>query len=118
MKLQQGKWYVCIRNWSDDGWTKFAEGDLVRCDNDNVMVDCYGIGQVFLEDDEPERIFREATDMERNIASATEVNINEFLSDRICSFDPEDTLLGIYRRGAEVMLHHIKTRMNIKGMGE
>ena len=114
MKLQKGKWYVCIKSWADDGWCKFANGDLLRCENDDIMIDCYGIGHVFLEDDEPELIFREATETERNIASATEVNIDEFM-EAISYFAPEDTLLQIYRRGAEAMLRHIKAQMSIKG---
>lgn len=114
MKLQKGKWYVCIDTWSDDGWSKFVEGDLVRCENDDVMVDCYGIGHMFLEDDEPERIFREATDVERNIASATEVNVDEFM-EGISYFEKTDTLADIYRHGAEAMLRHIKAQMSING---
>lgn len=114
MKLQKGKWYVCIDAWSDDGWSKFVEGDLVRCENDDVMVDCYGTGHVFLEDDEPERIFREATDVERNIASATEVNVDEFM-EGISYFEKTDTLADIYRHGAEAMLRHIKAQMSING---
>ena len=38
MKLQKGKWYVCIKNWSDDGWTKFYDGMLVKCYNDDVII--------------------------------------------------------------------------------
>ena len=37
MKLQKDKWYVCIKSWSDDGWCKFSEGDLLRCEKDNVI---------------------------------------------------------------------------------
>lgn len=114
MKLQKGKWYVCIDAWSDDGWSKFVDGDLVLCEHDNELADCYGISHVFLEDDEPERNFREATEMERSIASATEVNIDEFM-EAISYFAPEDTLLNIYRRGAEAMLRHIKAQLSIKG---
>lgn len=114
MKLQKGKWYVCIDAWSDDGWSKFVEGDLVQCENDDVMVDCYGTGHVLLEDDEPERIFREATDVERNIASATEVNVDEFM-EGISYFESETTLKEIYRAGADRMLKLIKAQLSIKG---
>lgn len=113
MKLQQGKWYVCIRSWSDDGWCKFAEGDLVRCDNDGVVVDCYDIGHMF-DEAEAGFLFREATDTERNIASATEVNVDEFM-ENIHHFENTDTLESIYRKGAEAMLRHIRTQMSIKG---
>ena len=117
MKLQKGKWYVCIRNWGDDGWTKFWEGNLIQCDNDDLMVDCYGHSHLFMEDDMPERIFREATDTERAIAGATEVNMDEFMEDRDC-FSPEDTILDIYRHGAEAMLRHIREQLSIKGSEE
>ena len=113
MKLQQGKWYVCVGDWSDDGWTKFYDGMLVRCDKDNVLVDAWGISHVFLEDDEPERIFREATDTERNIVSATEVNRDEFRMD-VSHFEAGSTLKDIYRRGAEDMLQYIKRNMRVK----
>ena len=112
MKLQQGKWYVCIRNWSDDGWTKFYDGMLLRCDKDNVMVDVYDIGQEF-DEAEASITFREANDTERSIASATEVDMDEFMED-IRHFENTDTLEGIYRRGAEAMLRHIKAQMSIK----
>ena len=108
---------MCIRNWGDDGWTKFYEGTIVQCDKDDIMVDCYDIGHLFVEDDMPERIFREATDLERNIASATEVNIDEFMED-IDRFSPNNTLADIYRRGAEAMLYHIKAQLSIRGLEE
>ena len=115
MKLQQGKWYVCIRNWSDDGWCKFYDGMLLRCDNDNEVKDVYDICHVF-DEAEAGITFREATDTERNIASATEVNMDEFMKDRNhVEIDPNTTLDGIYRMGAEDMLHHIKSQMSIKG---
>ena len=113
MRLKKDKWYVCIKDWSDDGWCKFREGDLVRCDNDDVMVDCYGTGHIFLEDNEPERTFREATETEYNIAKATEVNINEFIED-VNYFGTEDTLMDIYRRGAKDMLRHIRANLSVK----
>jgi len=114
MKLQKGKWYVCVKPWSDDGWTKFAEGDLLLCEKDDELTDCYGVSHLFLEDDEPERLFREATDIERNIASATEVNVDEFV-EGVHYFEPQETLADIYRLGAEAMLCHIRARMSIKG---
>ena len=117
MKLEKGKWYVCIRNWGDDGWTKFYEGMLVQCCKDDEMTDVYDIRHLFVEDDMPERIFREATDLERNIVSATEVNIDEFMED-IEPFSPNDTLVDIYRRGANAMLRHIKAQLSIRGLEE
>lgn len=117
MKLEKGKWYVCIHDWSDDGWTKFYEGTIIQCDKDDIMVDCYDIRHLFVEDDMPERIFREATDLERNIVSATEVNIDELMED-IEPFSPNDTLVDIYRRGAKAMLRHIKAQLSIKGLEE
>lgn len=117
MRLQKGKWYVCVRHWGDDGWTKFREGDLLRCDSNDVMVDCYDIGHVFTEDDCPERIFREATEEERNIASATEVDMEDLMKD-VGRFEGTDTLSDIYRAGAEAMLHCIRSQMNINGKEE
>lgn len=113
MKLQQGKWYVCIRNWSDDGWTKFYDGMLVQCEKDGVMIDCYGIGHWF-DEAEAGITFREATDAERNIASATEVNVDEFMKD-IGHFENTNTLNDIYRQGAEAMLRHIRANLSING---
>lgn len=113
MKLQKGKWYVCIRNWGNDGWTKFYDGMLVRCWNDGVMIDCYGYGHVF-DEAEAGITFREATELERNIASATEVNMNEFMED-VTTFNNTDSLDDIYRMGAEAMLHHICVNLSIKG---
>ena len=72
---------------------------------------------MFLEDDYPERIFREATEIERNIASATEVNMEEFMKD-VSHFENTCTLEDIYRQGAEDMLRHIKAQMSIKGNEE
>ena len=114
MKLQKGKWYVCIDAWSDDGWNKFMEGDLVQCEKDDVMTDYYGKEHMFKEEDKPERIFREANDVERNIASATEVNMDEFMDGIGYFVDKRDTLADIYRHGAEAMLRHIKSQMSIK----
>jgi hypothetical protein len=91
-----------------------VEGELVRCENDDVMADCYGTEHVLLEDDEPEHIFREATDVERNIASATEVNMDEFMED-VSYFEKTDTLSDIYRHGAAALLRHIKAQMSING---
>jgi hypothetical protein len=51
---------------------------------------------------------------EINIASATEVNIDDFM-EGISYFAPEDKLLNIYRRGAEAMLRYIKAQLSIKG---
>lgn len=114
MKLQKGKWYVCIDAWSDDGWTKFADGDLVRCEHDDELTDCYGITHLFLEDDMPQLNFREATETESNIASATDVSIDEFV-EGISYFEPETTLKEIYRAGADRMLKLIKAQLSIKG---
>lgn len=111
MRLQKGKWYVCIKSWSDDGWTKFAEGDLLQCEHDDQMTDCYGITHLFVAD-EPDRTFREASINERNIASATEVNIDEFM-ESVDYFDTDLSTKDIYRKGAESMLRHIKARMSI-----
>lgn len=112
MKLQQGKWYVCTRSWSDDGWTKYFEGSLVLCSKDGLMVDVYGIGHVF-DEAEAGIFFREATDTERNIASATEVDMDDFLESVIYNFNEEDTLLDIYLRGAENMLMYIRSEMYV-----
>lgn len=114
MKLQQGKWYVCIRNWSDDGWCKFYDGMLLRCNNDNEVKDVYNICHVF-DEAEAGITFREATDTERNIASATEVNIDEFIKEEQPRFDSSDRLIDIYRCGAIDILRHIKSQMSIKG---
>ena len=112
MKLQKGNWYVCIKNWSDDGWTKFYEGMLLLCEYDDELTDCYGITHLFV-DDEPEQIFREATETERNIANATEVNIDEFM-ESVDYFDSSLSIKDIYRNGAEAMLRHIRANLNIK----
>lgn len=113
MKLQKDKWYVCIKSWSDDGWTKFRKGDLLRCEKDGELMDCYNVSHVF-DDEWAGFLFREATDIERNIASATEVNLDEFMED-IMHFNPEDTLIGIYREGAYRMLKHIQANLTING---
>ena len=113
MKLQKGKWYVCTKAWSDDGWTKFWEGSILLCGKDGELKDCYGITHVF-----PEKIagalFREATTKERNIVSATEVNMDEFMED-IDFFDSGLSIKDIYRKGAEAMLQHIRANLSIKG---
>lgn len=113
MQLQKGKWYVCIKSWSDDGWCKFAEGDLLQCEYDNIMRDRYGITHLFV-DDEVEQIFREATESESNIANATIVDMDEFMED-IGRFEPNTTLADIYRYGAERMLKHIREHLTING---
>ena len=113
MKLQKGKWYVCIKSWSDDGWTKFWEGSIIQCVKDDELTDCYDISHLFV-DDEPEQIFREATELECNIASATEVDMKEFVKE-FGSFESEETLMNIYQKGAEDMLWHIRRILNIHG---
>ena len=77
------------------------------------MIDCYGIKHLFV-DYEPEQLFREATIEERNIVSATEVNMKEFMKDRDY-YSSEVTLHDIYRMGAEAMLQHIRANLSIKG---
>lgn len=42
-KIIKGKWYECINDWSDDGWTKFRKGDICQAIRDNVVTDRYGI---------------------------------------------------------------------------
>lgn len=114
MKLQKGKWYVCIKSWSDDEWCKFVEGDLLRCEHDDELKDCYGISHLFVEEDLPQIHFREATETERNIANATAIDMDEFM-EGVHFFEPTDTLANIYRRGAEEMLRNIVLQLNIKG---
>jgi hypothetical protein len=111
MKLEKGKWYVCINSWSDDGWCKFNEGDVVQCEHDDEIKDCYGVTHVFKE--HPEHIFREATESESNLANCTNVNIDEFVRD-IDSFESQERIIDIYRYGAENMLKYIRSKLTVK----
>lgn len=50
LEIKEGEWYVCTNSWSDDGWCKFADGDVVQAVRDNVFKDCYGIEHDFSVD--------------------------------------------------------------------
>ena len=113
MKIQKGKWYVCIEHWSDDGWCKFYKGTLLLCEKDDELKDIYGYSHQFNKD-EAEKIFREATELERSIASGTEVNIDDVIKN-ISYFEPTQTIIEIYRMGAEKMLKFIRANLHVKG---
>ena len=50
LEIKEGQWYVCVNDWSDDGWSKFRKGDVVRAVRDNVFKDCYDIEHDFSVD--------------------------------------------------------------------
>lgn len=50
LEIKKGEWYVCTNDWSDDGWCKFAKGDVVQADEDGCFVDCYGNRHSFTVD--------------------------------------------------------------------
>ena len=111
MKLQKGKWYVCIKSWSDDGWTKFWEGCLLQCTKDDEMTDCYDVSHLFI-DGEAEEIFREATAIESNIARSTEFDVNDLL-EHMSAFDPNTTLIDIYKKGVLDAIERIRKQLSI-----
>ena len=50
LEIKKGEWYVCVNDWSDDGWTKFYKGDVLQAVDDYTFVDCYGFLHTFRVD--------------------------------------------------------------------
>ena len=47
LEIKKGEWYVCVNDWSDDGWSKFRKGDVLQAIDDYTFRDGYGIDHRF-----------------------------------------------------------------------
>ncbi len=62
LKLEKGKYYVATESWTDDGWTKFYKGVVLKCYKDDYLIDRFDIEHYF--GDRAGLYFRQATENE------------------------------------------------------